>query len=359
MSMKVMCTIAVALALVGAGLRPGPAASEERCLPAPGSAIREFAGRLKVGPPKKHGNLTLYPVFADGAAVPEVGLTLDEAMERGSIEIRELKPAEVNRVRLVSRAKEPIFVMGGEMLTGAKQDRIMGDDMIVPPGADLTIPVFCIERGRWVGTTETFSALGAIAGSAVRNAGQEAGQRAVWDNVAAQQERLDARSATGSLRSVHDSESVQHKVEPYERALADLPVSARGVVARLGDEVVTADLFASRTLFEKLWPKLLESYVIDALDREPSGAPPDAVQIRRWLAGIADADKRAEDTPGGGALYKLQGGRLMGSALVYEGGVVHMQAFAFGIGDPEPTPLNRLEFRRERLEEGQQELPER
>lgn len=329
-------------ALMAAGKTAGPP---------PTDAINAYAEQLQVAPPIRHAHLTLYPIVVEGVAVPDLELTLDEAMEAELLEIRELKPAEVNRVKLVSRAKEPIFAMGGQMLGGAQQDRIVGDDLIVPPGAELTVPVFCVERGRWVGTSQSFSSMGAVAGSAVRKAGQEADQRAVWDNVAAQQERLDAPSETGALRSVQESESIQRKLGPYERALSSLPASvpkARGVVACLGDEILAADLFASRLLFESLWPKLLESYVIDALDRERTGPAPDAVQIRRWLSGVAEADKLPEDTPGDGALYELRGRGLMGSALVYDDAVVHMELFA--TETPEPNPFNRLEFRRDRLE---------
>ncbi len=361
MSLKVMCTIAVALALVGAGLRPGPAAPEEAYVPAPAppDAIDAFAARLKVGPPKKHGNLTLYPIFADDVRVAGVDLTLEEAMDRGLLEVRELKPAEVNRVRLVSRAKEPVFVMGGEMLTGAKQDRIMGDDLIVPPGADLTVPVFCVEHGRWVAKSDSFRSAAFVAGSGVRKARAAADQGAVWNQVAAEQERLEAPSETGALRSIQDSKEVQERIEPYKRALSVFPKEigkARGVVVCVGDEIAAADLFGSRALFLQLWPKLLESYIVDAVDREGGGAP-DAVRVRRWLEGIAQAEREVRKTPGNGTLYQLRGEGLMGSALIYDGGVVHMELFAKGVA--EPIPFDRLQFRRERLEEGQQDLPER
>ncbi|HUU54432.1 MAG TPA: DUF6569 family protein [Armatimonadota bacterium] len=250
--------------LILAAVRPGlvPAAPEEKCVPAPAGAMEAYAAQLKVGPPKKHGNLTLYPVFADDVTVPDVGLTLDEAMDRGVLAIRELKPAEVNRVRLVSTAKEPIFVMGGEMLTGAKQDRIMGDDMIVSPGADLTVPVFCVEHGRWVAKSDSFTSAAFMATSEVRKARAAADQGGVWNQVAAEQERLEAPSESGALRSIQDSEEVQERMRPYRRALSDFPRDigkARGVVACVGDEIVAADLFGSRALFMQLGPRLLNS----------------------------------------------------------------------------------------------------
>ena len=54
------------------------------------------------------------------------------------------------------------------------------------------------------------------------------------------------------------------------------------VELKLG-KIVAADLFGSRALFLQLWPKLLDSYAIDALGRDAHGAPPDAVGIKKWL----------------------------------------------------------------------------
>jgi len=351
----VLALVTLSAGLLLVGVRPGPA-SEGESLPPPNleaaEAVDSFAAQLKVGPPRRHEGLTLYPVYADEARVPPVDLTFDEAMKQGILEIRELTPAEVNRVRLVSTAKDPIFVMGGEMMTGAKQDRIIGDDMIVPPGADLTIPVFCVEHGRWVAKSESFSSAGFIAAGPVRKARAAADQGEVWSEVASQQERLEAPSATGSLRSIQDSAAVQEKLEPYRRALADFPrevPKARGVVVCVGDEIVSADLFSSGTLFAQLWPKLLDSYIVDAVGRPSEGRPPDAVRVREWLRGIGAAACRPRTTPGNGTLYRLDGPSLVGSALVYDGGVVHIELFAQTT--PEPVPFNRLQFRRDRLEE--------
>ena len=53
----------------------------------------------------------------------------------------------------------------------------------------------------------------------------------------------------------------------YERALrgALKGKNVVGVVVAVNGEVVWADLFANRELFERYWPKLLRSYVVEAL----------------------------------------------------------------------------------------------
>ena len=356
MKARGLLALIAVMAVVGLRPAPGPAEEEAECrLQPPTGAIDAYISQFKVGPPKRHANLTLYPIFADGVTVPGVDLTLDEAMERGLLEIRELKSAEVNRALLVSRAKGPIFVMGGEMLTGAKQDRIVGDDLIVPAGAELTVPVFCVEHGRWVMKSDTFASASFLASSEVRKARRAADQSAVWEEVAAEQERLAAPSATGTLQSVQHSEEVKEQMKPYKRALSDLPIDvgkARGVVACVGSDIIAADVFGSRAVFAQLWPKLLDSYVIDAVGRDAGGRAPDAVRIKQWLMHVADAERTFKRTPGVGTLCQLTGRSLVGSALLYEGGVVHMELFRRH--DARPAGFNRLEFRRERL--GEQEV---
>lgn len=349
--------LVLALALM-AGVGAGGAAAvapPRRVLPPRErrDAIADYASRLRLGPAQRHGSLVLFPVLASGVRVPEVDLTLDKAMDLGVVDIRELKPADVNRVRVRNRAKRPIFVMAGEMLKDARQDRIVGDDLILPPGKEITVRVFCVEHGRWVAKTEEFKSGRAMAQASVRLRAR-AGQEAVWSQVADEQERLSAPSETGALRSVRESPEVQGKIRPYTHALSDLPDDfprACGVVATVGGEILAADLFSSPAIFRQLWPKLLESYVIDSLDRPGMGRRPEASWVRRWLERLGTARQEEKRTPGLGTLYELEGRGLVGSALVWDRGVVHMGAFP--TASIAPVDYNALKFRRERLGEGE------
>lgn len=322
----------------------------------PLDAITEYAVRLRVGPAKRHDRLLLFPILGPGVRPPRVDLTLDKAMAAGLIEVEELKPSEVNRVRLRNRAKRPVFVMGGEMLRGGKQDRIVGDDLLIPAGAELTIPVFCVEHGRWAGATVEFEAGPSLAAPALRASGR-AGQSAVWEKVAEIQTRLGAPSPTGAYRSVHDSEQVRARMKPYTRAFSDLPddfPEAVGVVAMVGGDILAADLFGSPALFRQLWPQLLDSYVIDALERPAAAGracsrEPEARFVQCWLEGLQRAERNPKDTPGEGQLYELRGAAIIGSALAHERAVVHMQLFPALFAERPVQDYNRLQFRREHL----------
>ena len=60
--------------------------------------------------------------------------------------------AQVNQLVLMNRGKRPLLLLAGEVVSGGKQDRIIGKDRIVPIGAaPLPLDVFCVEHGRWTG----------------------------------------------------------------------------------------------------------------------------------------------------------------------------------------------------------------
>src|ERR1700683_3088287 len=67
--------------------------------------------------------------------------------------------AQVNQLVLVNRGKKPLLLLAGEVVSGGKQDRIIGKDRIIPVGAQpLPLDVFCVEHSRWTNGGDTFAA---------------------------------------------------------------------------------------------------------------------------------------------------------------------------------------------------------
>ncbi len=60
---------------------------------------------------------------------------------------------------LVNNSKRPLILLAGEIVTGGKQDRVIGKDRIIPAESDpIDLGVFCVEPGRWVGSSDRFGA---------------------------------------------------------------------------------------------------------------------------------------------------------------------------------------------------------
>src|ERR1700693_4073129 len=133
-----------------------------------------YASGYKVLEPIRHGSLTVFPVVAPKSYVTGEFLTLDEGLRSGEVVVTEYgnvrglmrrhsvpavqrESAEVNRLVLINNSKRPLLLLAGEIVTGGKQDRVIGKDRIVPPESDpMDLDVFCVEPGRWVGTSEKF-----------------------------------------------------------------------------------------------------------------------------------------------------------------------------------------------------------
>lgn len=269
-------------------------------------------------------NLTVFPVVSRAEANTSGFATLDEALGSGEAVVsetggeiirrsRDARPIpmpsggpQVNRLVLINRGKRPLVLLAGEVLTGGKQDRVIAKDRIVPPGAEpLPLDVFCVEHGRWTGASDQFNASKFMVHPSVREkAAVEQKQDEVWAAVRSGTTAstrvagggsggVAGRSApaisadtlqtvivesaqTESYAKVYHGSRVGRSVDAFaeeisrrfEKATAGLKGErVIGVVVAYGGEVAWSDAFASEQLFRVYWPKLLKSYVVEALAR--------------------------------------------------------------------------------------------
>jgi hypothetical protein len=330
-----------ALALAGAALGAPPAAEP----------VQRMLSRLTVGRPLRYENLTLFPLYGTGSARTAFAL-LDEAIRAGAVHVREKDGGQVNTVQMRNVGKSPVFGMAGEIVSGAKQDRMLEDDVLLPPNSGwLDVPVYCTEHGRWTGGA-AFGTKGHVAAGRVRErAAMTGSQEEVWAEVDAAREALDVTSPTKAFAKVYDQPGVQQRIAGYTERLGSLPLEmpgALGVLAAVGGRVVCVDLFGSARLFGDMWPKLLRSYSIDALSQESPGALTQR-QARRFLATAARARLTFRSSVGAGAVYRVTAPNASGSALKLGTAVVHVDLFP--IGSPESREEGaapRLDVRRER-----------
>src|SRR5713101_2801421 len=264
-------------------------------------------------------NISVFPVVSSYSQDTSPFLTLEEGLATGEVLVREQgsetmvrgrdgRPtyipqpstgASVNQLVLINRSKRPLLLLAGELVSGGKQDRIIGKDRIVPVGAErLPLDVFCVEHGRWTGSSSQFVASKTIVHPSVREqAAVKQSQTEVWDAVregttdrtaaaeGAPAARLSqqviagaiaSEAQTQSYRKIYESSrvgvSVDTLVEELQKRFARATAGLKGervvgVVVAYGGEVAWSDIFASSDLFHHYWSKLLRSYAVEALAR--------------------------------------------------------------------------------------------
>src|SRR4051812_24640532 len=122
------------------------------------NVLENFIGRLKIGEALTFNGLVIKPILVEtDFALPF--LTLEEALEKDVIEITEKsEDGSVPELLVKNKGDWDIIILEGEELRGAKQNRIVNTTIIVSAGADIVVPVSCVEQGRWHYTSRKFSA---------------------------------------------------------------------------------------------------------------------------------------------------------------------------------------------------------
>ncbi|MFB0509805.1 MAG: ARPP-1 family domain-containing protein [bacterium] len=303
----------------------------------PEKQIIRLIEQCSVKNPFRYQNLIIFPIVVSNESDTRY-LTFEESVNNGFLEIRELKNSQVNKVRVQNGSKYYIFGLAGELILGAKQDRMLKEDVLIPPFSRwIEIPVYCTEHGRWTEQTRTFQSRGLIASGLLRaRAKMTESQAEVWDGVGQVQDELDVKAPTKAFKEVYEAPNVKDQSQPYLKELLPIPKRAKntiGVIVGVGDEIICADLFANHSLFERLWEKLLRSYVIDALSK-PSADGISLDQASDFLKSVKKASFTQLHTVGAGRLIRINRNVSSGSALIFNNDVVHLDLFPSLITDP-------------------------
>jgi hypothetical protein len=326
---------AMGLALWTMGATSGWARSPVKPVPAlsqPQADLKAYMGRLTVLAPEQHGGLTLYPLVARDDFPLSGVATLDEALKRKALVVTELEgSAQVNSLLLENVSASPVFVMAGEILRGAKQDRTMQNDLLIPPkSGKMKVSVFCTEHGRWVENSKSFeSAEQAVPNSVRRSAKVDKSQGRVWSSIEQNQDKLRAAAPTAAAKDVYEAPHVKTDLKPFLDRLSGLPkrhAHVVGVVAAYGDRLVAVDLFGDDDLFARLYPKLLRSYVVDVLNDKAAGAY-SAKDAAALLAAARAGEWVRHGTEGMGQALALSQTRTHGSALLNAAMTIHADVF--------------------------------
>ena len=275
-------------------------------------------GEWRLIEPVTYENISIFPVVSSSNQDTSPFLTLEEGLSTGDVVVREQgseglarsrdgRPvyipqpttgASVNQLVLINRSKRPLLLLAGELVSGGKQDRIIGKDRIVPAGAPpLPLDVFCVEHGRWTGGSQFAAAKTIVHPSVRESAAVDQAQTKVWDSVrngtnlkgaptaAAPAPKISAQSLETAIASsarteayekIYESRGVAVSIESFvdevQRRFAHAASGLKGervvgVVVAYGGEVAWSDIFASGDLFDRYWHKLLRSYAVEALTR--------------------------------------------------------------------------------------------
>jgi len=338
-------------------------------------AIQNYLESLGLGAAVHAGRLTMVPLTTEGRVAGSAYLLLDEAIAEGQLEVSEVSDAGIVASLLaINLSDKPVLLFDGEELKGAKQNRIVNATILVPAGAKLTLPVSCVEQGRWRYEAEGFSSsgealfakgrfrkaermasarrmkearqvnadwtpdpaheAGPIRGSTRRAevlGDFDAGQHAVWEDV---QEALRETGTSSASSAMHDS-YVLRRAEIDSLSSAFAPADRQvGAVFYIDGRAVGIEVADSPRAFGVIFGKIVRSYCLNALGEKPPFELPPPEAVRAFIAAVTGLDQMVSPSVGMGEDVRLDGPSACGAALISDDRVVHLSAFSKAAFEP-------------------------
>lgn len=293
---------------------------------------------IKFGKIQVYKHVAVIPMISTNGSGPDY-LTMKEALEGQFLAITEVtEGGQVPELKVINRGEKRVLLLDGEELSGAKQNRVLNTTILLRESSETIIPVSCTEHGRWSYRSARFEESGHIMSAKLRRIKNASvlenlkamkafmsDQGAVWDEIAIQARMNKASSLTGAMKDI-----LEEKKEDLDAFLEHLPIvgDQNGLIVLVNGEVVGLDRVSRAVAFRLLHPKLIRSYVMDALTEKPAkGKEASVEKAETFLKKILECKEQKFDSIGYGQDYRYEGKKIVGSALVHENTVIHMAFF--------------------------------
>jgi ARG and Rhodanese-Phosphatase-superfamily-associated Protein domain len=288
---------------------------------------------IQLGDPVEHRGVVIAPLFPRQRPRARY-LTLEEAIPLG-FRVSEVNAAgSVPELLVTNPLDHDVLLYDGEELIGAKQNRILNVTVLVPAESDIRIPVSCVEEGRWHSRSAVFAAAPHTAYPELRRRKAVAlsaeplergvAQQVVWDAVREKAAVHGIDSPTGAQADVFRSQSKE--LGALRSAFALLQPGQSGALFALGDGL-TLDYVSQPEAFARLYPKLLDGYLLDALERLDR-KPASESRLEEFIEALGTAPRSSRPSAGRGEDVRVARDGVVGSGLELDSELIQLSVFS-------------------------------
>ena len=288
---------------------------------------------ISVGRPLTKFGRSLYPIYVVGAVQPSVVRGVGGA----SVSFAEAPSASVPDIGVENTGDVAALLPTGTVITGGLQNRVLNTSILVAPRERLTVPVSCVEQGRWRGN-RLFRRQTSIAPRDVRTTMQRttarrsdgyerADQSEVWSSVRRSLEERNAQNPTGNLEFGRNDSVNERRRRKIQSVVDAGPLPGQcGLAVMHGSTVVSIEIFATQELLNDHWEQLIRA-IFDETDPTPNSRS-SADRLLRELTKLARSEWRSEPSVGRGRTNVLVDSGFTGRVLEDAGTVIHAAMFA-------------------------------
>jgi hypothetical protein len=314
--------------------------------------LRDLLPDLAVDKPAEYQNVRIHPLRCGNSSNLDY-LTLEDDTVNQSVTLEETSGGgTVSRLQVRNRSPQRVFVLDGTTLVGSKQNRVVNLSLLLAPESVTIIPVSCLERGRWRYTSHKFNhswpcdvrlrskMCSGTTASLKRFKQVQVDQAEVWAHV---DNMLGAAGASSPTIAYHAAYAQwDEKLCDYQAHLS-LPQDASGVAVEVDGGLEALDLFDKAETLRKLWPQLVRSYSMAAINSQATRGRSRSCQD--FLEAALAAPLDAFEPVGIGTTARLETEAVTGAALLFEGRKVHLSLFPKGESTAAPRPWQARDIR--------------
>jgi len=284
-----------------------------------------------------HGDVTVMQIGTDPQNTAEY-ISGPSAIRKKLISVKEVSESgSVNNLIVLNPSPNYIFFTDMDMLEGAKQNRVLNTSVFLAPDTKTTIPVSCVERGRWNRSSIYFDAsdnplpyeirgqkMKSVVDSMKTKKSYMANQSEVWDNVSHYLHKEDVISHTENVgeaitKSMHEKRSKFAEINPYE--------GANGVAVFFKGKLKSLDIFNRPDIYQEYLPKITSGIFL-SLDPEEKQKDYDTDKLKYELLDTIDtfikSDAEVIPAIGCGEQKSFENKSLRGYMLTHNNSIIHL-----------------------------------
>ncbi len=266
-------------------------------------------------------------------------ISLTNAIEKNYLEITEIdETADVNNIIAYNKSDKYIFIMDGDILEGAKQNRVMNTSVLLAPNRKYIIPVSCVEQGRWNFVSKNFKSADYSAPFKLRSKKMRevqenlftrgehlSNQGEVWEDVHRYASHFRVSSATANLSDVYKKKESDFKefIDSFE-----ITEGANGIAVFARKKMLCIDVFNRTDIYSEYFEKILKSVAFEIFslkEKDEKISEAEAkFKTQDFFDTLENTDKKEFDSVGVGSEFRYQTDSFTGFYLQYKEHLIHL-----------------------------------
>ena len=289
---------------------------------------------------KKSGTLSIVQFRTDEVNSFQY-IALNRALKEKFIEVSEVSESgSVNNLNVINYSEHFVFMSDGDILSGAKQNRVLNTSVLVSPRSNLTIPVSCVEQGRWRYSRKDFSGSDISAPSYMRSSKAQsvkenlkvrktfaADQSKVWESVGNYEAVFNFKSSTSNLSDIYEN----REKDLNEFIKNFLPEKdSNGVAIFVHNKLLNLEIFNRTDIYDEYFTKLLKSAAFEAINLTESENTLNEAEAfyktNEFIDRITGLNYERHKGVGAGVEKRFDVDEMTGFELEYENNMIHFVA---------------------------------